>query len=255
MFSNNLVNSKEAFWVKRHLRTHETESPWPSHFKHSYWWKRRSCSKFRSHYAWGTDIVCECEMDVKLHGFLHGIKMYHDHLDYFQNPPFGGRPNTKPVDHGTPNAHNRWFIVFYHVWGPVWIKIHWNIIWLRAQSHMTSHYTWGSVTTLHDFGGVLGWPSDAFFWALTISWSRLLACVACVWSGPKLRMHGWNELAALPLENLGSQLSRYHFHVLKGKWIQANHSFELNTYIKWCVVWCESKSQCTRGLKSQVPLM
>ena len=30
---------------------------------------------------------------------------------------------------------------------------------------MTSHYTRGSVTTLHDFGGVLGRPLDAFYWA------------------------------------------------------------------------------------------
>ena len=108
--------------------------------------------------------------------------MFHGHLDYFQKPPLGGRPNTKPGDHGTPNAHNRWFILFYHVWGPAWIEIHWNSIWLRARSHMTSHYTWGSVTTLHDFGGVLGRPLDTFFWALTISWSRLLARV---WSGPQ----------------------------------------------------------------------
>ena len=49
---------------------------------------------------------------------------------------------------------------------------------------MTSHCTWGSVTTLHDFRGVLGRrPSDTFFWALTISWSQLLARV---WSGPYL---------------------------------------------------------------------
>ena len=33
------------------------------------------------------------------------------------------------------------------------------------------------MTTLHDFGGVLGRPLDTFFWALTISWSRLLARV------------------------------------------------------------------------------
>ena len=118
-----------------------------------------------------------------LHGFLHGIEwiMFHGHLDYFQKPPLGGRPNTKPGDHGTPNAHNRWFILFYHVWGPAWIEIHWNSIWLRARSHMTSHYTWGSMTTLHDFGGVLGRPLDAFFWALTISWSWLLG--SCVKSG------------------------------------------------------------------------
>ena len=49
-----------------------------------------------------------------------------------KKPPLGGRPNTKPGDHGTPNAHNRWFILFYHVWGPAWIEIHWNSIWLRA---------------------------------------------------------------------------------------------------------------------------
>ena len=43
--------------------THETENPWPSHFKHSHWWKRRSRSKFASHYTWGTNS--ECRMDVK----------------------------------------------------------------------------------------------------------------------------------------------------------------------------------------------
>ena len=39
------------------------------------------------------------------------------------------------------------------------------------------------MSALHNFGGVLGWPLDTFFWALTISrsWSRLLARV---WSGP-----------------------------------------------------------------------
>ena len=42
---------------------------------------------------------------------------------------------------------------------------------------MTSHYTRGSVTTLHDFGGVLGRPLDTFTWALAISRSRLLARV------------------------------------------------------------------------------
>ena len=84
-------------------------------------------------------------------------------------------------DHDTLNAHNRWFILFYHAWGPAWIKIHWNSIWLRTQSHMTSHYTRGCVITLHDFGGVLGRPLDTFFWVLTISLSHLLARV---WSGP-----------------------------------------------------------------------
>ena len=66
----------------------------------------------------------------------------------FQKPPLGGRPNSKLGDHGTPNTHNLWFILLYHVWEPAWIEIHWNCIWLWAWSHMTSHYTWGSVTTL-----------------------------------------------------------------------------------------------------------
>jgi hypothetical protein len=50
---------------------------------------------------------------------------------------------------------------------PTWIDIHWNSIWSRTRSHVTSHYTRGSVTTLHDFGGVLGRTLDTFFWALT----------------------------------------------------------------------------------------
>ena len=33
--------------------------------------------------------------------------MFHGHLDYFQKPPLGGRPNTKLGDHGIPNTHNR----------------------------------------------------------------------------------------------------------------------------------------------------
>ena len=72
-----------------------------------------------------------------------------------------------------------YFIIYEN---PTWIEIHWNSIWLRAQSHMISHYTWGSVTTLHDLGGMLVRPLDTFFWALTSSWSQHLACV---WSGPK----------------------------------------------------------------------
>ena len=79
-----------------------------------------------------------------LHGFLHGIKwiMSHGHLDYLQKLPLGGRPNTKPRDYGTLNAHKRWFILLYRVWGPAWIEIHWKRIWLRAQSHMTFGYIW-----------------------------------------------------------------------------------------------------------------
>ena len=91
----------------------------------------------------------------------------------------GRTPDRESV--GFWNAHERWSILFYHVWGPAWIDIRWDGIWLRAWSRRTSHYTWGSVTALCDFGGVLGWrPLDTFFWALTIPWSRLLARV---WRG------------------------------------------------------------------------
>ena len=35
-----------------------------------------------------------------------------------QKPPIGSRLNTKQGDHDTPNAQNRWVIIFYHVRGP-----------------------------------------------------------------------------------------------------------------------------------------
>jgi hypothetical protein len=47
------------------------------------------------------------------------------------------------------------------------MDIHWNSPLLRARSHMTSHYTRGSVTTLRDFGGVLGRPLDNFSFVLS----------------------------------------------------------------------------------------
>ena len=116
--------------------------------------------------------------------------MFHGHLDCFQkNPSLGGRPNTEPGDHGTPNTHNCWFIRFYHVWGPARIKklLETTLGWGPGHIYMTSNYTRGSVTALHDFGGVLGRPWDTFFWTLTTSWSRLLARV---WSGPYVDVNG-----------------------------------------------------------------
>jgi hypothetical protein len=98
-----------------------------------------------SHYAWGTNGVCECKMDVK--------------------------------STWIPTRH--WMD---HVWRLAWIEIHWNSICLRAPSHMTSHYTWDPWPHYMILEGVLGRPLDTFFWALTISWSRLLARV---WSGPQ----------------------------------------------------------------------
>jgi hypothetical protein len=131
----------------------ETESPWPLHFKHSHWWKRRSWSKLASHYAWGTNRVREFKVDVQ--STWHRMDHVSWSLGLFRKSLLGGRPNTKPGDHGTPNAHNRWFTLFHHVRGLARIKILWNSVWLRTRSHMISHYTRGSVTTLHDFGGMV----------------------------------------------------------------------------------------------------
>jgi hypothetical protein len=57
---------------------------------------------------------------VCMHGFLNGIEsiMFCGHLDYFQKTPLGGRLNTNPEDHVTPNSQNHWFILFYHVRDP-----------------------------------------------------------------------------------------------------------------------------------------
>ena len=143
-----------------------------------------------------TEWVCECKMDVKSTCII-------DHLDYFQKPSLGGRPNTKPEDPGTPNTQNRWCILFYHVWGPAWEEIHWKSISLRTWSHMTSHYTQGSMTTLYGSGGVLGRPLDTFRWALTISWSQLLAQV---WSGPKFKLR-------MLMNMIGSFITRHSIQV------------------------------------------
>ena len=86
-------------------------------------------------------------------------------------PPLGSRPNTKPGDHGTLNAHNCWCILFYHGWGPKWIEIHWNSIWLRDRSHIydftlrlrvCDHTTWiwkwlGTAFGLPQFHGHSSW--------------------------------------------------------------------------------------------------
>jgi hypothetical protein len=71
-------------------------------------------------------------------------------LDSFWISPLRDRPNTKPGDCGTLNVRHRWFILFHNVWGPSWVEMHGNSIWLRARSHMTSqlhlgvrdHMTW-----------------------------------------------------------------------------------------------------------------
>jgi hypothetical protein len=118
----NLLNGegrRERDFIKDHF-THETESPWPSTLQalslvekvepvHIRYFTLRLRDQ-RS--MWMQDG------DKSLHGFLHSIEwiMFHCYLDCFQKPPLGGRPSTKLGDHGTPIAHNHWFILIYHVW-------------------------------------------------------------------------------------------------------------------------------------------
>jgi hypothetical protein len=99
-----------------------------------------------------------------LYGFLHGIKwiVFYGHLDYFQKPPLGGRPNTNGETMTLRMLTTIGLFYFIMCEGPTWIEVHCNSIWLRARSYMRSHYTWESVTTLHDFGGEVGRPLDTF---------------------------------------------------------------------------------------------
>jgi hypothetical protein len=93
--------------------------------------------------------------------------MFHGHLDCFQKPPLGGRPNTKPLgDHGTSNAHNRWFILFYHVQGPVKDPHEHTfiVIVFNGWEPITYDFTLLLRVRDHTIWGVLGQPSDTYFW-------------------------------------------------------------------------------------------
>ena len=116
--------------------------------------------------------------------------------DYFQKPPLGAQ-NQETMALWTLTTIGLFYFIMCG--GPAWIDIHWNSIWLMAMSHMTLHYTWGSLTTLHvhDCGGVLGRASDTFFRALTISWSRLLARVKWPWDSCSMRIHILSALLVL----------------------------------------------------------
>ena len=123
--------------------------------------------------------------------------MFHGHLDYFEKPPFESRLDTKPRDHGTLNAHKCWFILFYHVWEPAWLKIHWNSIWLRA-GHIWLHIVWcwrflGTafghfLLGSHNFmvtalGSCMKWPLDSIhseLWTFILrEWVRDHNCFDC----------------------------------------------------------------------------
>ena len=48
--------------------------------------------------------------------------MFHGHLDYFQEPPLGDRPNTEIQETMAPQTLTTIdLFYFYHVWEPAWI--------------------------------------------------------------------------------------------------------------------------------------
>ena len=150
------------------LHTRGWEPVWPLfHFKHSYWWKWRSRSKFASHCAWGTGV----DSYVASNGscFMVTWTILKNRL-----LEVGLTQNRETMAVWALTTVGLFYFIMHK---DLHNRCSLNSIWLRAQSHMASHYTWGSVTTLHDVGGVLGRPLDTFFWALPISWLRFLACV------------------------------------------------------------------------------
>jgi hypothetical protein len=106
---------------------------------------------FTSHYARGTNGTCGCKMDVKStwtdsymtsNGSCFTVVWI-----VFQKPLYGAHPSDPDLK------------CCYYCQEKSKI--------MRARSHMASHNPRMSVTTLHDFEGILGQPLDTFFRALT----------------------------------------------------------------------------------------
>ena len=74
--------------------------------------------------------------------------MFHGHLDYFQKPPLGGRPNTNPGDHHTSERSQP---LIYFILSCTRTHVNRNSLkWHLVEGPVTYDFT------LHDGGGVLG---------------------------------------------------------------------------------------------------
>ena len=76
---------------------------------------------------------------------------------------------------------------------------------------MTSHDTWGPVTTLHDFGGVLGRSLDAFSFELSQSCGHGSWLVCEVALGPIFSHHTLNKINLLRISNIVRAFASCHF--------------------------------------------
>ena len=84
------------------------------------------------------------------------------------------------------------------------------------------------MTTLHDLGGVLERPLDTFFWALTLSWSRLLARVR---SGP-YAVIGKFFLGTIGRDPNVRKPNQLHVHIT-GQDPRVSKSNQLHVHIFW----------------------
>jgi hypothetical protein len=140
--------------------THETESPWPWHWALSLV-EKAELVKFTLHYAWGTNKVYMWLEDGRI-VYMDSYMAFGPCVIViwiiFKNHLLEVGLTQKSGNRDILNAHNRWFILCCHVWGPTWIEIHWNSIRLRP-NHIWLH------TTLED-----PWPH---YMILEVSWENL----------------------------------------------------------------------------------
>ena len=100
------------------------------------WWKRWSRTKFASKL---------CLRDQQNKWMQDGCKVYMESYMALNGSCFMVTCTIFKTTSWRSALHKTgrpWHFECSHAWGPAWINIHQNNIWLRALSHMTSYYTW-----------------------------------------------------------------------------------------------------------------
>ena len=115
-------------------------------------------------------------------------------------------------DRSTPTVHICWFSLFCEVWGPAWTKFHWNSIWLRAWSYVTSSYSWNP------------WPH---YMVLEVYWDGLWTLSL----GSNSQFHGHNSwLVCEVAHNVGhNNICRTHHN--------SHHHTKSNQNNFWWIGW------------------